>query len=314
MSTQFQQRKEAVQLYYYHHLSKAAICRQLSCSRSWLDRWLKRYDPDDVEGSLRDRSPGPQPPRSRWPDAIREQVLEMRRMRSDRTQWPYAFKGAAAIHYELHALQIPNVPPIRTIHSWLVQAGLVSPSHASHEDRERLPFPEPVVESVNTIQQLDLKGPLYLHGSNHKYSIAVLRDRYSCRCALSALQSREALGIVDFLVKSWHWLGGPSYLQMDNATEFRGSLSCSPRSFGRVVRVAVDLGIEPLFNPPGEPWRNGGVERHNGFVEERVLPIDVADFEALQREVQVCQHTCNATHRIAKLNGLTPNEVASQTT
>ena len=123
MNTEVQRRKKAVQFYYYQHLSKADICWQLPCSRSWLDRWLSRYDPDQVENSLADRKRGPHQRSSRWPEAIRQQVLAMRRMRSQRDQWPYALKGAAAIHYELHALQAAEVPPIRTIHAWLVDAG-----------------------------------------------------------------------------------------------------------------------------------------------------------------------------------------------
>lgn len=313
MNTELQRRKKAVQLYYYQHLSKADICRQLPCSRPWLDRWLSRYDPDQVESSLQDRKRGPHHPSSLWPEAIRQQVLDMRRMRSQRDQWPYALKGAEAIHYELQALDISPVPPIRTIHSWLVGAGLVPSRQAVSASRERKPFPGPQPESVNRIQQVDLKGPIYLRGSSHKYYLVVLRDRYSHRCAIQALQSRESLPIVDFLVSSWQWLGVPEYLQMDNALEFRGS-NRYPRSFGRVVRVAVALGVEPLFNPPHEPWRNGGVERQNGFLDDRLLTIDLTDFEALTREVHVCQDTCNATHRLAAFGGRTPNQIACQAT
>jgi hypothetical protein len=152
-----------------------------------------------------------------------------------------------------------------------------------------------------------------LRGSGHKYYLAVLRDRYSRRCAIGVLNGREAQGLVDFLVANWQWLGLPNYLQMDNALEFRGS-NRYPRSFGRVVRVALDLGIEPVFNPPNEPWRNGGVEWHNGFLEDRLLSIEFADLTALRQEARVCQDTCNQTHRLAVLGGLTPNEVAAQAT
>ena len=240
-----------------------------------------------------------------------QQVIDMRRTRSLRDQWPYALKGAEAIHYELQALGLSPVPPIRTIHSWLVKAGLVSSRQARPTSRTRTPFPGPQPTSVNGIQQLDLKGPIYLRGSSQKHYLMVLRDRYSHRCAIHPLQSRESSAIVTCLVTSWQWLGVPVYLQMDNALEFRGSHRY-PRSFGQVVRVAVDIGTEPLFNPPHEPWRNGGVERQNGFLEDRLLAIELDDFEALTREVQVCQDACNATHRLAAFDGLTPNQLASQ--
>jgi hypothetical protein len=128
---------------------------------------------------------------------------------------------------------------------------------------------------------------------------------------MDVLTSREAQGITNFLVSSWQWLGLPHYLQMDNALEFRGS-NGYPRSFGRVVRVAVDLGLEPVFNPPGEPWRNGGVERHNGFLQDRLLTTESRDLAALRKQTHTCQTACNHTHRSIALNGLTPDEVAAK--
>jgi putative transposase len=311
MVTELERRKQACQMYYYQKLSKAEICRRLNCSRPWLDRWLNRYHPDRVDESLSNRKAGPKHVYSPWSDEIRQQVLEMRQLRAQRDKFPYALIGAAAIHYELEALKSPEIPPVRTIHDWLDKADLVDTPSARPEKRDPKPIPLPQATAVNAVQQLDLKGPVYLRGSSCKYYLAVLRDRYSRRCAIDILSSREAQGITDFLVASWHWLGLPDYLQMDNALEFRGS-NRYPRSFGRVVRVAIDLGVEPIFNPSSEPWRNGGVERHNGFIGARLLSIECADLMALKREARACQTACNHTHRLTALGGLTPNEVAAQ--
>lgn len=311
MMTKLEQRKKVIQMYYYEHLSKAEICRRQNCSLPWLNRWLQRYNPDDVDASLCDQKRGPRQAYQAWPDEIKQQVLEMRRSRSKRDLWPYALVGAAAIHYELKALGSSEIPPVRTIHRWLVNAGLVEHKPASVEEHESKPIPLPTANAVNDIQQLDLKGPIYLRGDSRKYYVVVLRDRYSRRCAMDALSSREAQGIVNFLVTSWQWLGLPHYLQMDNALEFRGS-NRYPRSFGRVVRVAVDLGLEPVFNPPAEPWRNGGVERHNGFLQDRLFTIECAHLASLRQQTQACQTACNHKHRLATLNGLTPDEVAAK--
>ena len=189
----------------------------------------------------------------------------------------------------------------------------MQPPEPKTEETERKVIPLPAAAAVNSVQQLDLKGALYLRGSSHKYYLVSLRDRYSRRCAIDALASRSAQGIVNFLVVSWQWLGLPDYLQLDNALEFRGS-NRYPRSFGRVVRVALDLDIEPLFNPPYEPWRNGCVERHNGFLDERLLAVECADLAALRQEAQACQQACNQTHRLTVLAGRTPNEVAQTAT
>lgn len=311
MTTELNRRKEAVRLYLYDGHSKASICRQLNCSRPWLDRWLGRYDPDDVDASLSDRSRARRQPASQWSGAVRHRVVEMRRQHSDRETHPYALIGAEAIHYELRALGSPEVPPIRTIHSWLVAEDLVPPRAVSDEPRESKPIPLPTAEAVNDVHQLDLKGPFYRRGSNTKHYLVTLRDRLSQRCALQPLLSREAQGITNLLVSSWQWLGLPKYLQLDNALELRGS-NLYPRSFGRVVRVALDLRVEPVFIPQREPWRNGCVERFNGFLEDRLLPVEFADFATLVEETRTCQDTCNQTHRLKALDGLTPDEYAAQ--
>ena len=308
-----QERKRAMLMYHVQHLSKSEICRQLKRPRVWLDRWLERYDPGDVEQSLRDHKDGPKRPGSQWSTEIRQQVIQMRKDRSQQEQWRYAFFGAEAIHLELKALSNPEVPPVRTIHTWLVAEDLVRHAEKSEEQREPKPIPLPAADQVNRVQQLDLKGPVYLSGSHTKYYVVVLRDRYSHRCALDIFDSREAQPIVEFLVTNWRWVGLPDHLQMDNALEFRGS-NRYPRSFGRVIRVAVSLNVEPIFNPPSEPWRNGGVEHFNGFVGGRLLKVPFADAPAFRAESWACQEACNQTHRLPAFDGQTPNEIAAHAT
>lgn len=312
MCDKLEERKEAMLMYHVQGFSKAEICRGMKRSRPWLDRWLGRYDPGDVEGSLSDHKTGPRQGHSPWSANIRQQVIKMRKARSQEPQWRYAFIGAEAIHLELKSLGSPEVPPVRTIHHWFVEEGLVDhPAKRSEEKEASKPIPLPAADAVNQVQQLDLKGPVYLKGSSTKHYLVVLRDRYSHCCAIDVLTSREAQGIVDFLVASWQWLGLPDYLQLDNALEFRGS-NRYPRSFGKIVRVAVDLGIEPLFNPPGEPWRNGGIEWFNGFLDKRLLAVDFEDLPAFRTEAKVCQDQCNQIHRLAEHDGLTPNEIVSK--
>jgi len=311
MNNELKERKQAMLMYHVQHFSKAEICRRLKRSRPWLDRWLDRYNPGDVENSLQDHSSGPRVSRSAWSTQVRQQVIAMRKSRNLEEQWRYAFLGAEAIHLELKALGNPEVPPARTIHRWFVAAGLVEHSEKQSTQRNPKLIPIPTADAVNRVQQLDLKGPIYLEGSPAKYYLAVLRDRFSHRCAIQVLDNREAQNIVAFLVDSWRWMGLADYLQLDNALEFRGS-NRYPRSFGKMVRVALDLQVEALFNPPGEPWRNGGVEWFNGFLDGRLLKVKFNDLQAFRAEAQVCQQTCNQTHRLAAHNGLTPNELAAQ--
>jgi len=313
MCNKLEERKRAMLMYHVQHLSKSEICRQLKRPRTWLDRWLERYDPGDVKQSLQGHKTGPKKADGRWSDEIRQQVIQMRKERSKLEQWRYAYLGAEAIHLELRALGSTEVPPVRTIHSWFVAEDLVQHAEKPKEKRKSKPIPLPAADQVNRVQQLDLKGPVYLSGYNTKYYVIVLRDRFGHRCALDVFDNREAQSIVEFLVSSWRWMGLPDYLQMDNALEFRGS-NRYPRSFGRVVRVAVSLNVEPIFNPPSEPWRNGGVEHFNGFVDDRLLRVPFADVNAFRTESWACQEACNQTHRLPAFDGQTPNEIAAQAT
>lgn len=311
MCNSLQERKRAMLMYHVQHLSKSEICRQLNRPRTWLDRWLERYDPRDAETSLQDHKDGPKQSRSHWSAEIRQQVIQMRKDRSQLEQWRYAYFGAEAIHLELKALGNLEVPPVRTIHAWFVTEDLVQHADKSEEKRPSKPIPLPVADAVNRVQQLDLKGPVYLSGSDTKYYVVVLRDRFSHRCALDVFENREAQGLVEFLVSNWRWIGLPDYLQMDNALGFRGS-NRYPRSFGRVVRVAISLNVEPIFNPPREPWRNGGVEHFNGFVGDRMLKVPFEDIDAFRSEARACQAACNQIHRLPAFGGQTPDEIAAQ--
>jgi len=313
MCDELEERKQAMLMYHVQGYSKAVISRQLKRSRPWLDRWLARYDPGAGVRSLHAQKAGPKQGQSPWSAAIRQQVLTLRRVRSQDPQWRYAYRGAEALHFELKALGSAEVPPIRTLHTWFVAEGLVPAKEKEKAARPSKPIPIPAPERVNHMQQLDLKGPVYLTGARTKYYLVVLRDRYSQRCAIAVLENREAPGIVDFLLRSWQWLGLPDYLQMDNALEFRGS-NRYPRAFGRLVRVAVALGLEPLFNPPGEPWRNGGVEWFNSFLGDRLLKIRFEDVQALRTEAQVCQEACNQSHYLPQFEGLTPHQLAASVT
>jgi len=110
-------RKEAIQL----HLAgetKAAISRALGKSRDWVRTWIDRYKPDDPGKSLQDHSSAPKQPHRKWPEALIQQAVTSRKLRMQASEpgYKYALIGAQAIYYELKALGITPVPPVRTIH------------------------------------------------------------------------------------------------------------------------------------------------------------------------------------------------------
>jgi putative transposase len=296
--------------------SKATISRALGRSHGWVRYWLARYDPDDPEGSLQNRSRAPHEPYRKWPESVRTQARQSRalRMAAELPGYAYALIGAQAIHYEFDELGLQPAPPVRTIHAWLQQAGLIpSRQPVVAVVQAAKPYPLPVRQAVNDLHQVDLKGPFYLSGSAQKHYLLALRDFASKGVVLCPVSQKRAQAIAAFLVQAWQQRGLPKVLQMDNGLEFRGS-NRYPRSFGQVVRLCLDLDVEPFFVPPREPWRNGFIENFNGQFKRFLLNRRTLDsFAQLQTAVASLQETVNSTHRLAALQGQTPDEfVAGQ--
>jgi hypothetical protein len=79
---------------------------------------------------------------------------------------------------------------------------------------------------------------------------------------LEQYQSKAADSIINFLIDDWKAFGIPHYLQLDNEASFRGSVY-HPRTFGKLSRFCLNFGVELVFIPFNEPWRNAHIESFN---------------------------------------------------
>jgi len=313
MKSQIALRKKAVQLH-LQGTRKVEIARRLKKSRQWVHRWVGRYDADCPKESLQNRSSAPKIIQAGYSKKIKEMVLQSRRARQEGKlpKYQYALIGAEAIYYELRELKVSPLPPPRTIHFWLKQAGFIKERKRETRKAPNPTYPVLSCQAVNAVHQLDLKGPFYLKGSSQKHYLAVLRDEYGKKVALKALTDKEMQSLIDFLMEAWQKTGCPKRLKMDNGLEFRGS-NRYPRSLGKLVRVCLDLGIEPVFIPTGEPWRNGVVENLNGLIQRLFLKAKTFETDQhLQRETQKLERRINTTHRLSGLNGKTPQEFSAK--
>lgn len=311
MTQEITLRKEAVRRFLAGE-NKVSIGKALGKSRFWVHRWVERYDPAKPEESLQDRSSAPQDPHREWSDEVITQVLNIRRRRVEAQEaGEGVLIGAEAIHFELDALGVNPVPPVRTIHYWLKQAGLIAepePKDDDDSDPTCTAYPQPEREAVNALQQVDLKGPLYLTNQSQKHYIFALRDYASKGVAVEATTNKRGQTMVNFLVSAWQRRGLPDVLQMDNAMTFQGSARY-PRSFSKVVKVCLDLDVEPLFVPPAEPWRNGFIENFNGLVTRLLLDREqFDDVDDLKAGAHRLEQAVNTSHRLQALDGQTPDE------
>jgi IS30 family transposase len=310
MKTKIALRKQAIALY-LQGWKKSEIARKLQRSRRWVHRWIARYHPDAPVASLQDHSRAPQHIPWAYPERIKRMVLQIRLERESgkRTKYQYALVSAQAIYYEMRELGISPLPTPDTIHLWLKQAGRI-------RERKSVKAPNPTYpvlpcQAVNDVQELDFKGPLYLQDHAHKYYLVALRDKMSKKTTLQALATKSMDIILDFLVSAWQQMGCPKYLKMDNCLDFRGS-NLYPRSPSKLMRVCLDLGVQPVFIPLREPWRNGVVENLNGLLARFLFRMRTFQTEKqLHQAVQRLETTINTMHRLPVLQGKTPQEFAA---
>ncbi len=103
------------------------------------------------------------------------------------------------------------------------------------------------------------------------------------------------------------WACNPDYLQIDNELSFRGS-NRYPRSLGLVLRLALSLGITPIFIPPAEPWRNGIIEKFNHNMLKHFFSTQrFSTLNNMEQKAREFSDFHNQNHRYSSQGGKTPN-------
>lgn len=163
----------------------------------------------------------------------------------------------------------------------------------------------------NNIHQADLVGPRYIKNDGRFFSLNIM-DLYSHRVFLHPQRTKDDQAIAHGLIRCWKTLGMPDFLQFDNELAFRGS-NRYPRSFGIVLRLCLSLGIEAVFIPIGEPWRNGTIESFNNTYDQRFFRVQwFRSYRHLRSQSRNFELHHNTYHRYSYLKGKTPFEVIRQ--
>jgi hypothetical protein len=213
-----------------------------------------------------------------------------------------------AIQWELRQLGINPLPAVWTINR-IIRRHKLWPTRVRH--RPRPAYPKRDASPPGELHQLDLVGPRFLSGGICFYDSHLI-DAHSNAVALEVLDSKQAQAICQALLAQWRRLGLPRFLQVDNELSFRGS-NRYPRNFGLLLHLCLHAGVEVVFIPEAEPWRNGIVERFNDTHDKTFFRRQrFTSLEALRRETCVFEQFHNCHHRYAKLGQRTPNNVHSR--
>lgn len=134
-------------------------------------------------------------------------------------------------------------------------------------------------------------------------------DLLSHQVYIESQRSKEDHQIASSLLRCWKAVGLPDFLQLDNELSFRGS-NRHPRSPGLVIRLCLHFGVQPVFIPIGEPWRNGVIEKFNDTYNRKFFRRQwFASYSMLKRQSKNFQRFHNKHHRYSCLKGKTPLEV-----
>jgi hypothetical protein len=247
-------RRQAIRWLLQGHTPAAILARIPRC-RSWLHKWAARFDQLGRHG-LHSRSRRPQQSPHAYTERERRLVWR-ERLRLERCA--VGLVGPAAIQAELHASRLlRRVPSLATIKRILRAAGV----YGARPQPRSAYFPQPRPTAAYVVQALDWTAR-YLAGGQKVFAFHTVDLQTHALCQSVSSDKSVATALAHAL-HSWRQLGLPDGLQLDNDAAFCGGYK-KARVFGRFIRLCLYCGVEPIFLPPGEPRRNGVVERLNGL-------------------------------------------------
>lgn len=294
---EYQIRQEAIARYLSGE-KIASISADLHKSRQWFYFWLERYHNGHPDW-FRDQSRSPKHIPSKI-DAKTEQLVVSFRKQLESNA--FAQIGPISIQYEFYRLGLKPPPPW-TISRIIARHGMNKPIERSRRCIKE--YPELFIHT----HQLDLVGPRYLKGDGRFFSVNMI-DTCSHSCYVKPVRCKSSSEVLQTVVECWQTQGMPDALQMDNELAFRGS-NRHPRSFGSVVRFALNQGVAPVFIPMKEPWRNGMIERFNYTFDQRFIKGRMyQNFEHMVQSSKEFMSFHNQHHRYSSHQHKTPAQMS----
>jgi putative transposase len=293
-------RQKAMMRYEQGEKTKA-IYTSYGKSKRWFFKWLKRFKSGDPSwADEQSRRPLVSPKKI---DPKMEQAVIATREQLVNTL--YASIGAQNICWELQQ-KTNTFPSLGTINRIIKRNNLTRKRPRYQAKGVKYPvFPD--VTTSNILHQLDNVGPRYLKNDGRFYAINLI-DAYDRRVRVNPRRRQNKEAIVDGMLRSWDYLGLPDFLQMDNMLSTHGSHR-HPHSFGLVIRLCLLLGVQPIFIPLREPWRNAIIERFNDDFDKRFFRSQFfAKFQQVYDQAIKYELFHDTKHRYSTLGGHTPEQ------
>ena len=286
--------------------SIAQAAKEIGKSRSWANKWWKRFrehqDWNDLES--RSRMPKRQPRRlsNTIRQAIRRARSELEAEAQEKDQLGYV--GGYAVQARLREWKIQPLPSISSIEQELRLAGMVK----AYQKIEPVEINYPYLHPTHPLEliQADIL-PRFLTGG----------AKIACFNAIDVVSryptgrqyiSRTAADARSFLWEVWQELGIPDYQQVDNEGCFSGGFT-HPGVLGKVIRLALLMGIQLVFSPFYHPESNGWVERFHQDYAKFVWKKDLLpDLSAVRQRSALFYRNYRASCHHSQLQGRSPAE------
>lgn len=177
--------------------------------------------------------------------------------------------GAVAIQRELQRRGLQPLPSVRTIGRILLRRGVL-------DGRRRVRRPPPpkgwylprVAGGHAELDSFDFVEGLVIRGGTDVMVLNTV-SMHGRLCGSWVRSSWTAKATVETLIAYWRAQDLPDYAQFDNDTIFQGAHQW-PDSFGRVIRLCLQLDLIPVFAPPRETGFQAAIENYNGRWQTKV--------------------------------------------
>ena len=251
------------------------MAKEFGVALRTIQRWVQRAGNERIDRVVwLDMPRGGRRKKVATSPRIENLILRIRKQLRDQSD--LGEYGAVTIQLALKERGLKKIPSVRTIGRILLRRGAL-------DGRQRIRRPPPpkgwylprVVARQADVDCFDFIEDLCLRGGadvNIMTGISLLGGL----CASWMRSSWTAKATAETLIAHWRTHGLPEYAQFDNDTIFCGARQF-PDSFGRVIRLCLQLEVIPVFAPPHETGFQAVIESFNGRWQQRVWQRFVHD-------------------------------------
>lgn len=273
--------------------------------RAWGHKWWCRFQREQDWEALHDRSRVPRRQPQRLPAAVYQAIRRVRSELEAEVQEPerLGYIGAAAIRARLEQEGVKPVPSISSIERELRRAGMARPRRKTEV---AVVYPHLQPTRPHELIQADILPRSLTGGMSVACFNAV--DVVSRYPSGRQYERRTAQNASDFLYSVWREQGLPTYQQVDNEDCFSGGHT-HPGAIGRVIRLALLVGVQLVFSPFYHPESNGSVERfHQDYAAFVWQKVHLPDLPAVRQRSALFFRHYRASRHHSQLRGRSPLE------